>query len=398
MPSSDERVLTPVTFLVYDAYSGGGVSRTLVNLANEMARTRPVRVLSVYRQFHVARFRFDPAVEVTVLRDVRAPRRARSRRERLVSRLRPGSSERRESRVADKLLRKAIRKIRSGVIVSTRPSLHLALTEHARRGVTTVGWDHLNYPARMSIPHQAEAINAAVPRLDGYVVLTHADADDYRANMPGLSTVIEVIPNTVSWPIATAPPVSPDKVVIGAGRLVRRKGFVRLVEAFAPVAAAHPDWQLHIYGRGVQEGKLAALVEELGIGQQVRLQGYTEDLPGALRRASVYAMASLSEGFPMVLIEAMSLGLPLIAYDCPRGPAEIIRHERNGLLIKNHRHRVYTQGLMRLVEDAELREQLGKQALLDAENYTVAHAATQWQSLFDRLGEERTRSRRRRNG
>ena len=121
----------------------------------------------------------------------------------------------------------------------------------------------------------------------------------------------------------------------------------------------------------MQEEKLAALVKELGVERQVILQGYTEDLPGALGRSSVYAMASLSEGFPMVLIEAMSLGLPLIPYDCPRGPAEIIRHEKNGLLIENHRHRVYTRGLMRLVEDAELREQLGQIRRLESARLEV---------------------------
>src|SRR4030095_3070381 len=105
-----------------------------------------------------------------------------------------------------------------------------------------------------------------------------------------------------------------------------------------------------------------------------------------LAQASVFAMASRKEGFPMVLIEAMSNGVPLIAFDCPRGPAEIIRHGENGLLIPEGPIGRYTRSLRRLVEHAELRERLGAQALRDADEYTIEHVAAQWEGLFARIG------------
>ena len=389
MSSSEHRSLAPVTFLVFDVFGGGGVSRATVNLANRLAATRQVRVISLYRRVHVARFPLDATVELQVLLDVREPRRSRTGLDRLPSRLRPAPSERNMSLLTDVLLRRAIRGVRSGVVVSTRPSLHLALTAFARPEVATIGWDHLNFPARMANLHQAAVLRAAVPRLDGYVVLTEADAADYHADMPGIPTTIAVIRNAVSWPLALGRPLE-DKVVVAAGRLVRRKGFRRLVQAFAPVAAAHPNWHLHIYGRGEQKEELESLVRQLGLQRQVRLQGYTDDLPGVLRRASVYAMASHSEGFPMVLIEAMSMGLPLIAFDCPRGPAEIIRHGQNGLLIENGRQRSFTRGLLQLVRDAELRHRMGRQALQDAEGYTIDQAVTQWQRVFALVEDEGT--------
>lgn len=372
-----------ITFLVVDAFGGGGVARSVVNLANALARTRQVRVVSLYRRRRRPRYRFDPAVEVVVLRD--QGRRGRRGLDRLPSRLRPAPSGRTMSLRTDLLLRRAIREVRSGVIISARPSLHLALVSYARPGVTTVGWDHLNFPGRMGKPGQAAVLRAAVPRLDGYVVLTHADAADYRADLPEADTVIRVIRNSVSWPVAEEPPTLDARVVIAAGRLSSRKGFPRLVRAFAPVAAAHPDWQLHIYGQGEQRKVIRQLVRSLGLQSQVRLRGYTRDLPRAMRESSLCAMASRWEGFPMVLIEAMSLGLPVIAFDCPRGPGEVVRHGANGLLIENDRIRAFSRGLLALVEDAELRGRMGHQALEDAHAYSADAIAADWEQLFEDL-------------
>jgi glycosyltransferase involved in cell wall biosynthesis len=376
----------PITFLMHDAFGGGGVARTTVNLANHLARTRDVRVISLYRRRAQTRFKLDDAVDVTLLDDLRDGRSmVRRPLARVHSRLRPRPSEVSMSLLTDLLLRKALGQITSGVVVSTRPSLHLALTAYAHPGVTTVGWDHLNFPARYKNPRQREVLRTAIRRLDGYVVLTDADAADYRRDLPDARTEIQVIRNSVTWPIREHPPALDSKVVVAAGRLVQRKGFKRLIRAFAPVARSHPDWQLHIYGRGEQHDELEAQIGRLGLDGQVRLQGYNQDFPSVLANASVYAMGSTSEGFPMVLIEAMSNGIPLIAFDCPRGPGEIIRDGKNGLLIPEGPVGAFTEGLRALVEDAELRVRMGAQGLQDAEAYTIDKIASDWETFLGGL-------------
>jgi glycosyltransferase involved in cell wall biosynthesis len=114
----------------------------------------------------------------------------------------------------------------------------------------------------------------------------------------------------------------------------------------------------------------------------VELRGYTRNLPDVLANASIFAMTSLSEGFPMVLIEAMSTGIPLIAFDCPRGPGETIRHRENGLLIPEGPVRRFSRGLEKLVADADLRARLGAQGLRDAEAYTIDNIAAEWQHFL----------------
>lgn len=386
MSSQSQPAPTPITFLVFDAFAGGGVSRTTATLANRLSRTRPVHVVSMYRRRAVARFPLDPGVQLTVLRDLTQRQPVAHRLlDRLPTRLRPAPSERSMSLLTDLLLRRALRAVTSGVVVSTRPSLHLALTAFARPGVTTVGWDHLNFPARFANPVHRDVLRTAVPLLDGYAVLTAADAADYRAAMPEAGTAIQVMPNAVSWPLREQPPALDSKVVVAAGRLVPRKGFKRMVRAFAPLARTHPDWQLHIYGNGAQRADIAALIRQLGVESQVRLAGYSNDLPSVLGDASVYAMTSLSEGFPLVLVEAFASGVPVVAFDCPRGPGEIVRDGHNGVLVPEGPYRLFTEGLRTLMDDDELRSRLGAQALQDAASYTVETVAERWERFFEEL-------------
>jgi len=311
--------------------------------------------------------------------------------------LRPSPRRDELSFLTELLLRRALRKVTRGTIVSTRPSLHHAVARFARPQVSTIGWEHLNFTARFSAPGQRAMLQAAVPRLDGLVVLTQADAEDYRrvfASEEGnpSPTTITVLRNSIAWPIKTTP-VSPDsQVVVAMGRLVPRKGFDRLIRAFRLVSAQHPNWQLHIYGQGPEQARLAHLISRFNLESQVRLCGYTDDVPSALQSASIYAMTSRKEGLPMVLIEAMSVGLPLIAYESPRGPAEIISHGRNGLLIPNGYSNWFARGLSALMDNPSLRNRLGMQALRDAEGYRVERISHDWTDFVDSLNHRETLS------
>jgi glycosyltransferase involved in cell wall biosynthesis len=388
MPPSERPGHPSVTFVVFDVYGGGGVARTVVNLANHLARTREVRVISLYRRRPRPRFELDPGVELVALRDPSKPQPRWARAlDKRPTRLRPNPSESTMSLLTDLLLRRALRAVPpGGVVVSTRPSLHLASTAFTRRGVTTIGWEHLNFSDRMKNARMRAALEAAIPGLDGYVVLTEADASDYRRGLPLGDAEVAVIRNSVSWPILDEVPTRDTKIIVSAGRLVPHKGVPRLVKAFEPIARSHPDWQLHIYGEGRDKRKIKELIARLGLESQVRLQGYSSDFHSVLANASVFAMTSRKEGFPMVLIEAMSNGVPLIAFDCPRGPAEIIRDGENGLLIPEGPTGRFSAALRRLVEDDDLRERLGAQALRDAEAYTIENIAADWDRLFAQVG------------
>jgi glycosyltransferase involved in cell wall biosynthesis len=379
-------VSLPVTFLMYDASGHGGVARTVVNLANHLVEHRAVRVLSVFRHVEPAAYPLDPRVVHEVLVDVPA---GLGRVERLLdgrpTQLRPEPAEKRMSRLTDRALRAALSRMEPGILVSTRPSLHLAATRWAAPGVRVIGQDHKNFATRFANRKQAEVLRTAVPLLDAYVVLTHADAEDYRRELPGLGTPVEVIRNALPWPPAETPAALDTKVVVAAGRLAREKGFARMIDAFAPVARAHPDWRLDIYGDGAERSSLTVHVHRLGLDDQVRLPGFTHDFRGVLDGASAYAMTSRAEGFPMVLLEAMSAGVPLVAMDCPRGPGEIVHDGKNGFLVGDGDVAGFTEALRRMVEDDDLRRACGRQAHEDARQYALDVVLEEWLHLIDRL-------------
>lgn len=372
---------------MFDAYGHGGVARTVVTLANRLADHHDVRVVSLYRRSAQQRYPLDPRVELDVLVDVHDGIGPLDRvRQRRPTSLRPVPVENKLNGLTDHVLRKRLGSLEPGsVLVSTRPSLHLAATTWTAPGVTLVGQDHKNFPTRYSNKRQAAVQRAAVPDLDAYVVLTNADAADYRRDLPEMTTRVEVIRNALPWPVPQESASLDSKVVVGAGRLEKEKGFERLIDAFAAIAPDHPDWRLHLHGEGKREPHLRTRVHLLGLDDQVLLPGHTEDFQQVLTGASVFAMTSRAEGFPMVLIEAMSAGVPLVAMDCPRGPAEIVDDGKNGFLVDDGDVPGFAHALRTLVEQDDVRRRCGRQAQQDAQRYEPDAITSEWLALLDSL-------------
>ena len=188
-------------------------------------------------------------------------------------------------------------------------------------------------------------------RTDCIVTLTKTDAACYpRARH------VAVIPNFTDMHFSAAPDYS-AKVVVSAGRDIPEKDFPRLRRLWDSLRPGHPDWQLHVHHS-------------------------TPDMAAAYLEGSVYAMTSRFEGFPMVLIEAMRCGLPLIAFDCPNGPRDIIEDGVTGYLIPYDDDDKYINRLNYLMEHPEAREQLGRAARKASERYLPAPIMSQWLKLF----------------
>jgi glycosyltransferase involved in cell wall biosynthesis len=175
------------------------------------------------------------------------------------------------------------------------------------------------------------------------------------------------------------------RVVVAAGKLGRRKGFDRLLLAWEQVVGRHPEWRLEIFGSGRLQPAIEAQIAELGLSGSVRLRGYTERMPTELARASVLAMTSRNEGFPMLLLEAMSAGVPVVAYDCPTGPRDIVTDGVDGYVVPNGRTRLFADALSSLMDDAERRRRMGAAALEKVSDYEVAAIGARWEALFDEL-------------
>jgi glycosyltransferase involved in cell wall biosynthesis len=194
-----------------------------------------------------------------------------------------------------------------------------------------------------------------------------------------------VIPNPIDVPapIPRASQRSVGHVLAAMGRLVPAKGFDLLLAAFSQIAGRHPDWTLVIYGGGPLLEPLQLQAESLGLVNRVHFAGSVADPFPMLRAADLFAFSSRTEGFGMALAEAMACGLPAVSFNCPEGPANIIRDGLDGILVPPEDVNALASALDRLMGDPQERERLAARAPEVRERFSIERVLTLWQQMFD---------------
>lgn len=239
-----------------------------------------------------------------------------------------------------------------------------------------------NDPARHAIGRLWSGLRRlAYPWADVVVVQTAGVQDWMRRTIPKARPV--VIPNPVPPPTVTARPGERRPTVIGVGRLFLQKGFDRLIEAFATVAPDFPEWRLKLVGDGPLRDELAALAETLGVAEKVEFTGRSPHPEAHLAEAGLFVLPSRYEGFPNALLEAMALGLPVVAFDCPSGPSAIITHGVDGLLVAADDVAALADSMARLMADRDERHRLGKSAVSVLDRFGIAAVLAEWERLID---------------
>ena len=380
-----------VYVLLMNAYGIGGTIRTTLSLIEQLTETYDVELISMIRRRRRPHFRFPDGIEVSVVDDRRSAVQPGGWRGWVRRRIRKLPSflvhpeEWAFSASSPRGDRRLIRKLRSlepGVLITTRPALNAIAAQFAPDNVLVVGQEHLNFRAHR--PGLARQIERRYGGLDALVVLTDADRHDYEEVLAGSHTRIARIPNAVPK-LPGKPRDERQKVVVAAGRLTWQKGFDLLIDAYVPIAREHPDWQLRIYGDGNRAQRLRRRILRHGVYNNVFLMGATQRLGEFMSRASLFALSSRYEGFGMVIVEAMSKGLPVVSFDCPRGPSEIIEPGRDGVLVAPQDVAGMTQALLELIGDADKRARYGAAAVEKAQQFEIGEIGAQWESLLAEL-------------
>lgn len=217
-------------------------------------------------------------------------------------------------------------------------------------------------------------------RFDRFVVLTEEDKD-YWGDIPGIT----VIPNA-ALPISLKSDCM-SRRVIAVGRLDYQKGFDRLICAWELVKMnlVSAGWRLDIFGQGEWRDRLINMIEEKGLSDSAKINRPSNRIDFEYAGSSIIAMTSNYEGFGMVLVEAMSSGVPAVAFDCKCGPRDIITSGIDGLVVRNGDIRAFADALLALMADDNLRKEMGCKAMAVVDRYSESCVMGQWTTLFENL-------------
>lgn len=290
-------------------------------------------------------------------------------------------------------LRRAIARLDADVVVAVDQRTDALVTlAVAGLGVPVVVWKQID-PRRAPLSTGWRLLRrVAYRRADRLVV----QVDRLRpwARRYTAERRIGVIPNPApAWRRVRDPrrsgvaSVSAERIrtVLAVGRLVPQKGFDRLIDAFARAAADRPEWRLVIVGEGAERGALTRRAADRNLADRFELPGRTSEVEAYYGSADLFVLPSRFEGFPNVLLEAMVAGLPVIAFDCPTGPREIIRDGVDGVLVSDGDMDELARQMGRIMDGPELRERLAERATEVGDRFGVERIGCLWDEIFDEL-------------
>ncbi len=236
-----------------------------------------------------------------------------------------------------------------------------------------------NFIKNMFAKFWMHSLVSKLKQLDRFVVLTEEDKFAWSElhNICVISDPLSFIPTKQS-------PLT-EKRVIAVGRYVYQKGFDLLLQAWVKIEKQCPDWQLAIYGDG-NRTPYEQQMEDLGIdGTRCHLNGPTADIQQEYINSSIFAFSSRFEGFGMVLVEAMACGLPVVSFDCPCGPKDIIQDHVDGLLVENGNIGKLAEAIIWMTQHPEQHKVMAAKAIDNVQRFSIEKLAEKWKSLFDAL-------------
>ncbi|MBV2363283.1 glycosyltransferase family 4 protein [Streptomonospora nanhaiensis] len=390
-----------IRYLLLNAFGTGGTIRTVFNQANTLVeRGNDIEIVSVVRHRDTPVFPLDDRVRLTTIIDERGTDTGATQAEPasgLVSRYRSWDTTRLKAkpgavvpagefgaeyftRYVEREVIRYLKGVHDGILVSTRPALNILVARYADPGLVRVAQEHMNLGTHRKDVQQA--IARYYPRFDAVAVLTHRDRADYEKLLP--RTRVVRIPNAVHS-LDQVPSDHSNKIALAAGRLIPQKGFDMLIPAYKQVAERHPDWQLRIFGTGKKKAELRALIEEHHLYNHVFLMGHTDQMDDELAKASFYILSSRFEGLPMVVIEAMTHALPVVSFDCPTGPADVITDGKDGILVPPKDTDALAEAICTLMADRTLRADMGAAALETSRGYAPSVVHPMWEELYGEL-------------
>ena len=320
----------------------GGVEKSITALANLLCDKYEVEIACSYKLYEKPVFDIDKRVKIIYLTKVKPNRREFSnavKSKNPINIVKEGIKALNCLRLRRKTMIKYITHTDSDVVIATRDIFDDWLGEYGSKDKLKIGWEHNHYHDDLKY---ALEITRAASKLDCLVLVSKNLEEFYKKKLINSKCKCVYISNIVDN-IPKKPALLQEKRLISVGRLSAEKGFIDLLMLYSKIEKTHPDWCLDIIGDGAEKPVLEEYIKKHNLETKVTLHGFQKKdyIDKMLQKSSIYLMTSHTESFGIVLIEAMSHGLPCIAFSSAEGAREIIDSGRNGYLINNRNFEAY---------------------------------------------------------
>ncbi len=367
----------------------GGVERAITSLANSLAKLDKydIEIVSVYKLYEEPVFDIDEKVKVTYL---------------LPSELSPNRKEWKEALNNLKLIRlgkeslkglkilyarrkkmvEYIKNTNANVIISTRIFLNELLSEYGKDNILKIGWEHNHYHNDMR--YATDVIRSA-KNLDYFVLVSKGLQKFYHKKMRTFKCKCIYIPNAIENIPRTKSPLTGEHI-ISVGRLSPEKGYLDLLKIYLDLKKKKCKWHLDIVGDGSERSRLEKFIKENNLENDVTLHGFknSKEIEKLMQKSSFYVMTSYTESFGIVLLEAMSNGLPCLAFDSAEGAKEVITSGHDGYLIKHRNFKAMEKKILDLTKDIDMRKKLGKNGRRKVKGYISDNICASWEKIIER--------------
>lgn len=366
----------------------GGIEQSVVNLANLLCKDYKVEIVSTYKIQDEPAFEVDNNVEITYLIDKYKPNKEEWKDS--IKKLKPIKFIKETYKAIKVLaLRKskttqAIKKCDSDIMISTRVLLNKWLGEYGTNKSYRIAWEHNHHHQDMEY---AKKVVNSCKKIDSLVLVSDSLRSFYKKEMKqkNIKCKCVYIPNMLDK-IPTKTSKLTEKRLISVGRLSKEKGYTDLIEIFKKFHELNPDWHLDIVGDGSERNKIVDRIYLNNLTDSVTVHGYLKkkEIDELLNSSSIYLMASYTESFGIVLIEAMSHGIPCIAFTSAEGANDLIQNDVNGYLIENRNFDDMVNKINELVNNKKKRQVLGKNAREFSLKYDKENIKNEWLKLLKR--------------
>lgn len=363
----------------------GGIEKCIAALANSLVDTYKVEILAIYKLYDEPAFYIDPKVHIRYLSKVVPNKndfKYAVKRVNIFKIIKEAIKALNILRIKRKVLIDAIDSCDSDIIISTRDYTNKYLGEYRNNNVIAIGWEH-NHPHGDKVI--MKRLRNSCKYLDKLVVvsreLKHIYSEDFKNN--DIKCQVEYIPNFLEKLPKKINKLD-NKNIISVGRLEPEKGFLDLVSVFKLIELKDGEVYLNLVGDGSQKDKIFKNIVDNNISRKVKMPGYLdfEELNKLYEETSLYLMTSYTESFGLVLIEAMSHGIPVIAFSCAEGAKELINNGVNGYLINNRNEHEMADRAVKLLNNPNKLKELGENARTTALKYSKDEVKKMWIKLL----------------